>query len=270
MAGYLFNYEEKIWGGETLRLSPVHLRALRLRYALRALKGIKGRVLDVGCGAGDFVEAIKYYRPDLELYGIDISKKTIGIAKKRIKKAKFEVANAEKLPFKDNFFDAVVCFDVIEHVEFPVKALCEAQRVLKPGGLYHAFIPAEGNIYTLEGVLIKFGWRAKEIYGAHPNHYTNSDIKKMFKKAGLRITKTIWGDHVFQQLVEVAYFTVLSIRGKNLDHSVEGYISSSKPSFKLALLRSFKNIIAVASYAESRLFWWAPGIGLHITSYKDG
>lgn len=269
MAGYCFDYEDKVWGGETLRLAPIHLRALRLLYALRALKKVKGRVLDVGCGAGDFVEAIKHYRPDLELYGIDISEKAIKIAKKRIKSANFNVADAEKLPFKNNFFDAIVCFDVIEHVQFPQIALKEASRVLKKKGLYQAFIPAEGNIYTPQGILLKLGWKAKEIYGAHPQHYTSSDIKNMFKKAKLRIDKTIWGDHLFQQLVEILYFTMLSIRGKNLGYSVEGYIGLSKPGLRISLLKNVKDLIAIISYIESRIFFWFPGVGLHITSFKD-
>lgn len=56
MGGYKFDYETKVWGGDVIRLSPVYFRASRLCWALKALKKVKesGKVLDVGCGEGDF------------------------------------------------------------------------------------------------------------------------------------------------------------------------------------------------------------------------
>lgn len=269
MAGYLFDYEKKVWGGDLIRLSPIHFRALRLFYLLKALKDVKGKVLDAGCGAGDFVEALNFYRPDLELYGIDISNKAIKIAKERVKIAKFIVGSVEKLPFKNNSFDAVLSFDVIEHVEFPQKALAEAYRVLKPKGVFHGFIPTEANIDTLEGLILKFGWKAKEIYGAHPQHYTTLQVKTIFEKNKFKIVDLKWADHLFQQLVEIGYFSFLALRGKNLEYTVEGYISTSKPNFFINSLRLLRNILAIISNTESRIFYWLSGLGIHITARKD-
>lgn len=268
MKGYKFDYEDKIWGGETLRLSPVHFRSTRLAYTLEALKDVKGKVLDVGCGVGDFCEAINFYRPDLEVYGIDISKKAIEVAKTRVKNANFKVSDAQELPFKDSFFDAVLCFDLIEHVRFPQKALKEACRVLKPGGIFHAHIPVEDNIFSLEGILTKLGWKAKEIYGGHAHHFTKLQVKKMFEENKFRILKTRWGDHFFLQLLEIGYFSLLSLREKNLDYTVEGYLSFTKPSFKIRILKIVKNILATICYIESKIFSWYPGIGMHITAIK--
>lgn len=258
----------KIWGGETLRLSPVHFRATRLAYTLEALKEVKGKVLDMGCGVGDFCEAINFYRPDLEVYGIDISKKAIEVAKTRVKNAKFEVSDAQKLPFKDSFFDAVLCFDLIEHIQFPQKALKEAYRVLKPGGIFQGHIPIEDNIFTLEGILTKLGWKGKEIYGGHLHHFTKLQVKKMLEENNFRILKTRWGDHFFLQFLEIGYFSILSLRGKNAEHTVEGYLGLAKPTFKVKLLKIIKNILAIISNSESKIFWWYPGIGMHITAIK--
>ncbi|MCK5644624.1 MAG: hypothetical protein KAJ19_27750, partial [Gammaproteobacteria bacterium] len=47
-----FDYESKVWGGHEVMVTPTYLGALRLRYCLEDLRGIYGRVLEVGCGAG--------------------------------------------------------------------------------------------------------------------------------------------------------------------------------------------------------------------------
>jgi SAM-dependent methyltransferase len=268
MGGYRFDYEEKVWGGETLRLSPVHFRASRLFYALQALKDTKGGLLDVGCGVGDFPEAIKHYYPKLEVYGIDISKKAISLARKRAKKVKFKVADVQKLPFKDETFEAVTCFDLLEHVENPQEALAEIYRVLKPGGIFHTFIPTEAELVSPEGVLIKLGWKAKEIYGGHPHHFTAGQVKKMLKKNHFQIVKARWGEHLVNQFIEIIYFSWLALRGKNPEHTVEGYLGLAAPSLKTSLLRIIKNLLASISYLETRLLWWFPGLGLHITCLK--
>lgn len=268
MAGYKFNYETKLWGGDTIRLSPIYFRATRLFRLLKVLASIKGKLLDVGCATGDFPEAIEHYRPDLKIYGIDISKKAVNIARKRMKKGEFRVASAEKLPYPDNYFDVVTCFDVLEHVQYPEKAIREAHRVLKPGGLYHVYIPTEGNVYTPEGFLIKLGWKAKEIYGAHPQHYSSEQVRAMFEKNHFAIRKMIWGDHVFQQLLEIGYFSMLSLRGKNSARSVEGFLSVAKPSLSVRALQIMKNIFSVVSNTESRAFPFLPGLGVHVSAYK--
>ncbi len=269
MAGYKFDYEDKIWGGEKLRLSPVHFRAARLDYALDALKDVKGKVLDVGCGVGDFCEAIKFYRPDLDLFGIDISKKAIAVAKKRIPLAKFTASDAQKIPFGKNFFDAVLCFDLIEHVEFPQKVLNEIHRVLKPNGIFHSHIPIEGNVFSLEGLLTKLGWKGKEIYGGHPHHFTLKEAKEMLKKENFKVVRSRFGDHLFHQLLEIGYFSALSFRGKNVGYTVEGFLGMTKPTLRIKFLKIVKNIFAMISYSESKIFYWYPGIGMHVTLLKE-
>lgn len=286
MVGYRFDYEEKVWGGETLRLSPIHFRAPRLFYALQALKNVRGdgltspsaassgprgsplRLLDVGCGVGDFPEAIAHYCPELKVYGVDISKKAISLAKKRVKRVSFSVADVQKLPFKDENFDAVTCFDLLEHVEDPQKALVEIYRVLKPKGVFHTFIPTENNLFSLEGLLISLGWKAKEIYGGHPHHFSAGQVEKMLKDNHFQIVKTRWGEHLVNQFIEIVYFSWLALRGKNLKYSVEGYLGLAHPSLKTSLLRLTKNFLATLSYFETRLLWWFPGLGLHITCLK--
>lgn len=268
MSGYKFDYEEKVWGGAKLRMSPIYFRASRLYWALKEIPDKNGKLLDIGCGVGDFIESFNYYRPGMKISAVDISKKAISLAKERKIKAEFKVANAQKLPFKNNSFDVVTCFDLIEHVQYPTKAIKEIFRVLKPGGIFHALIPTEAEMISIQGPLIRLGWKGKEIYGGHPHHFSKKQVVGWMEKAGFEIKKIRWEEHFTKQILEIFYFSWLSLRGKNVKNTVEGYLSTAKLIPEVRLLRFCKNILAAVSYYEARLLFWFPGLGIHITCRK--
>ena len=97
------------------------------------------KILDVGCGAGltDRYMAQKY---GVNVVGIDIRPHMIRCARQYAKDAhltsqvRFEVADAQVLPFDDNSFDIVMCESVLAFVPDQPKALQEWVRVAKPGG----------------------------------------------------------------------------------------------------------------------------------------
>lgn len=99
------------------------------------------RVLDVGCGAGMLANALAL--AGHETAGIDLSEKSLAVAKKRDATGTvvYKQANAYALPFPDASFDVVCATDVLEHVDAPQKLIAESSRVLKKGGLFffHTF-----------------------------------------------------------------------------------------------------------------------------------
>ena len=87
----------------------------------------KSKLLDVGCGTGVSSNF------NCKVIGIDPSEKLIAIAKQKRQtpKIKFQVASAEKLPFKDSEFDAVISVTAAHHFKNPKKAFEEMNRVGK-------------------------------------------------------------------------------------------------------------------------------------------
>lgn len=98
------------------------------------------KLLDVGCGTGSLLKVAKRLHPDNEMIGIDIDKKVLEIARKKLASAEIQLINtgAESLPFPDKSFDVVVSTLIFHHLptEIKKKALSEIKRVLKPDGCF--------------------------------------------------------------------------------------------------------------------------------------
>jgi len=101
----------------------------------RAVPLAGGRTLEIGVGTG---KTLRYYPPNIELHAVDGSVKMLEIAKKRAeklgRKVEFAIAEAESLPFPDDYFDTVISSFVFCTVLEPEKAMTEIRRVLKPCG----------------------------------------------------------------------------------------------------------------------------------------
>ncbi len=98
------------------------------------------KILDVGCGTGEDLILLNSRYPKVKLYGIDADSKILDIAKKKTRARRLNInfcaALAEKLPFKDNSFNAVWCSLTLHHLptEYKKQALREMYRVLRPKG----------------------------------------------------------------------------------------------------------------------------------------
>ena len=263
-----FDYEAKIWGVNKVRLNPIYLGALRLKYCLNSLEKVKGRVLEVGCGAGGMTKAVKFYRSDLEVYGCDISKTAINYAKKNPQGVKFSVGDAYKLPFSDKSFDGIFLFDILEHLENPEKAVGEIYRVLKNGAVFHSYTPCEGSPSNYDFWFRKLGWKGKERYAGHIQKFNAKDLEKMMKKQGFNEKEKKWSNHISNQLFDALYFLMLSLRGKNAKYSVEGFASQNSQNIQTKIAFLMIKIVAILSFFESYYLSKIPGHGVHLTAFK--
>jgi 2-polyprenyl-6-hydroxyphenyl methylase/3-demethylubiquinone-9 3-methyltransferase len=96
------------------------------------------RVLDVGCGGGLLAEELALR--GCTVTGVDPSSGSLVVARDHAKSQSLEIeylqGTAEKLPVGNGAFDAVICCDVLEHVDSVSDAVREAARALRAGGLY--------------------------------------------------------------------------------------------------------------------------------------
>lgn len=92
-------------------------------------------VLDVGCGTGEILSAIRKLYPTISLQGIDISQEMLKQAEnKKIDNVKLYLGDAEHLSFENDKFDVLICTDSFHHYPNPKKAIEEFYRVLKKNG----------------------------------------------------------------------------------------------------------------------------------------
>ena len=267
MAG---NLDTKIWGLGEVGLSPKHLGATRLKYALDALeKGKKGKVLEIGCGSGAFARAVKKHRPELTVIGGDINSKALRAAKKIGEGVDYRKADAHRLPFKDSSLEAIVAFDVWEHLEKPRRALREVFRVLKPGGIFHTFVPIEGERLVLHRLLPSPVFAAKRKYGGHIQAFTRKDVMRLVTSAGLEIKKADYSCYWLHQLVDLGYFNFLRLT-KGAGCSVESYLAGSGKSLMSQALGPAATLFGYLTFWENKIFKFMPPAGIHLTAIKKG
>lgn len=258
-----FDYESKLWGDSEVSPTPGYLGGLRLRYCLDDLKGIHGKVLEVGCGGGGMSRAIQRHRPDLEVYGVDISRPALHAAINARGGVHYALGDAHQLPIKSSTYDAVVVLDVLEHLPNVRIALREVHRILKPSGLLHIYCPLEGDPRNLHGLLHRLGWRAKERLIGHIQHFTEAELVSQLESVGFLPGKHRWSGHLLYQLADSLYFSFLSLARQKKRRSIEGAIQGTRSEPKRMMLLTAKTFVSVLLYLESIWAPRIPGAGIH-------
>ena len=111
---------------------------------IKRVGGVKGKkIMDVGFGNG--VVALVFAKAGAEMYGIEVDKNLLSIAREFIKNMDvgihFDLYDGEIFPYNDNFFDYAYSTSVIEHVTNKDKFLMEVFRTLRPGGRFYLAFP---------------------------------------------------------------------------------------------------------------------------------
>jgi len=186
------------------------LAATRLLRMLDALSGLPAgaTVMAVGCGAGRQSRTLKKLRPALQVFGCDLSQVAIVEARKYNDGVEYDVSDAARLPYPDAQFDAVMLFDVLEHVPNVAAVVREVARVLKPGGLFHGHIPIEGQPHTIFARLHSSQslpltrWKREQI--GHIQQLTDTGVLELFGQCGLKPQSYDYSFHLAGQLHDLA------------------------------------------------------------------
>lgn len=230
----------------------------RMRNLVSAA-GSGKKFLEIGCSDGLLEERLQ--RRFTSLTGIDANASDIEIAMQSgIKNAKFLVADAEKLPFKNSTFDKIVCSEVLEHVDDDAAAVKEMHRVLKTDGKIIITVPQKNYPFTFDpvnAVLEALSGRHLPlgVYGyGDKRAYDYGTLRNLFEKNGFEIIEERFLSHYFLGACENYLSQILQPLVKT-DYSNKASSGRApiirrdkKPPKALAKIRDF--IIA----ADERLF----------------
>jgi len=180
--------------------------------ASRDLPGLKARwlveqfptaaspsVLDYGAGEGKYLHLVRKVRPGARLVGVDIR-----APHGQVDFEFHQVPSNAPLPFADGTFDVVISCDVLEHVENIDSSLDEIRRVLRHGGSFMGFVPAEGGL----GPHAIFRLLDSHIYRDTKDHshaYTRRDLLRQFTSR-FRVVRLAYSYHLIGATLDAVFF----------------------------------------------------------------
>ena len=174
-------------------------KAIRDKVSLiNSHQPLKGRILDIGAGTGDFLLECK--NQNWEILGIEPNDKAKGIAVG--KGIKFG-DTIEKL--ESNSFDVITMWHVLEHVPDVEHQVAELKRLLKPSGTIIIAVP---NFKSYDANHYKEFWAAYDV-PRHLWHFSKTAIEKLFDKQNMNLEdiKPMWFDSFYVSLLSEKYKT---------------------------------------------------------------
>ena len=189
------------------------------KYTIATEKTKKGKILDIGCGVGDFLHTMEQH--GWEGTGVEPSEEAKAIAKNRIKAQLLSSEEQENLT--EGSFDVITMWHVLEHVDALRWQIQQLYRLCKPGGRIIIALP---NYKSYDGQYYKAAWAAYDV-PRHLNHFNEETIIKVFDESHLKHIKT-------EKLYWDAYY-ISYMSEKYLHHSlpllrgaIKGMISNCK------------------------------------------
>jgi SAM-dependent methyltransferase len=147
---------------------------LRARYSIDPAISAQRCILDIGCGTGAMSKRLERWG---RVVSADFSPLALQFSRRRGLNH-LVGADAMKLPFASNSFDALIAMDMLEHLPDDNAALREFARVLKPGGRILATVPAYPHL-----------WSEHDLALMHFRRYIRKEMRERFTAAGLGIEK---------------------------------------------------------------------------------
>ncbi len=266
-SSYSVEDPEKIQGRDEVAPNDRSLGGLRLMRALEAIPDSARDILLPGAGAGRYARALARARPGSRIHGGDLSHAAVEEARAAGGGPTYEVFDAEEIPLADGSFDAVVFFDLLEHLPHPDKLLSESRRVLRPGGILHFFVPLEDQprtLYTLfdnDQPIPIHRWKLDHV--GHVQRFSDTDVLQRVWEAGFEVRDVHYSFHLIGQVHDfVDYWQRDRNRGGG------GLLPLAAVN---AIARGVFLFTWRLAYIEDELFQFrALAAGLHVTATSIG
>lgn len=152
------------------------------------------RILDVGCAIGLFVRAAQ--NAGWDAFGVEVSQALVDYGRTKLG-LQSHCGDLRSAGYPDNWFDAVVLWDVIEHLLDPLAELAEIRRVLRPGGRLILQTP---NADSIAHELLGDQWDM--LVTDHFVYFSISTLTRALRQAGFGIDK-VWAFNLGDQIGEV-------------------------------------------------------------------
>jgi len=155
-------------------------RSINAHLSLHTLKRFahSGRLLDVGCATGYFLNAA---RLDFETQGIELSEWAAKYSRERLR-LDVVTAGLDDASFAGEHFDVVSLNDVVEHFTDPKAALVRIHDLLRPGGLLYLVTP---DIDSLSARLLRGRWWG--LRPAHVYYFSTTTLGAMLRETGFEV-----------------------------------------------------------------------------------
>ena len=196
------------------------------------LEGIKpGKLLDVGCGNGNFLKTMQ--DKGWEVRGTDFDTQAINFAKEKYG-VTVDLGDLRNINYPENSFDAITLNNVIEHLPNPVDVLEECKRILKPNGHLVVVTP---NIQAWGHQKFKSDWRGLEV----PRHlflFSNQTLKSAAIKAKIekyQVFSTLGGVQGCKQILEASRY----LQKLNQNQNTRSLLPDAKISLLLMVVWEF-------------------------------
>ena len=190
---------QKEWETE-FSYGPTHL--IKRKIVSKILQPLQGLlILDLGCGGGSYTALLeksnRVIAMDLSLVSVEKTKLL------REHQGMNLVAQILQLPFPDNIFDAVVAFDILEHIDRDEGAVQEIHRVLKPKGKLLFVVPEDMTLFS-----------PIDVANGHFRRYSLESIRKLLAAFNL-VNLSDFGFPLMRLYLRLLGKRLLTVRSQN-------------------------------------------------------
>lgn len=159
-----------------------HFQRFKIGIPYLSLKpGFK--ILNIWSRTGEAIPFLRESESNLDIYNLEVSNEFIKVAMKNFPNENFKKTDLENLPFQDNFFDAILSLETLEHTPKPPIFLKELHRVLRPNGQLVMSVPTSTMEWPMR-IYQAFSFDHGE--GPHKFLYPTT-VKKFIKEAGFNL-----------------------------------------------------------------------------------